>query len=97
MPLINCEINLILTWSEKCVLADITTQAARDANPNANPPVEAKERIDAPTNATSQIKDTELYVAVVTLSTEDNNNFLEKLKSGFKRTIKWKKIQTRND
>ena len=93
MPLINCEINLILTWSEKCVLADITTQAARDANPNANPPVEAKERIDAPTNATFQIKDTELYVAVVTLSTEDNNKFLEQLKSGFKRTIKWKKYR----
>ena len=27
MPLINCEINLILTWSEKCVL---TSKATRD-------------------------------------------------------------------
>ena len=26
---------------------------------------------------------------VVTLSTKDDNNFLEQLKSGFKRTIKW--------
>ena len=24
MPLINCEINLILTWSEKCVLSNDT-------------------------------------------------------------------------
>ena len=94
MPLINCEINLILTWSEKCVLTDITTQAARDANPNADPPVETKERIDAPTNATFQIKDTKLYVPVVTLSTEDDNNFLEQLKSGFKRTIKWNKYRS---
>ena len=91
MPLINCEINLISTWSEKCVLTDIPTQAARDANPNADPPVEARERIDAPTNATFQIKDTKLYVPVVTLSTEDDNNFLKQLKSGFKRTIKWNK------
>ena len=90
MPLINCEINLILTWSEKCILTDIPTQAAGDANP----PVEARERIDAPTNATFQIKDTKLYVPVVTLSTEDDNNFLEQLKSGFKRTIKWNKYRS---
>ena len=32
MPLINCEIEFILTWSEKCFLNDITTQTARDAN-----------------------------------------------------------------
>ena len=27
MPLINCKINLILTWSEKCVLSDDTKAA----------------------------------------------------------------------
>ena len=32
-----------------------------------------------------------MYIAVVTLSTEDDNNFLELLKLGFKRTIKWNK------
>ena len=52
LPLSNCEINVILTWSEKFVLTDITTQATWDANPNADPPAEARERIDAPTNAT---------------------------------------------
>ena len=30
MPLINCEINLILTWSENCVL---TSKATRDDVP----------------------------------------------------------------
>ena len=44
-----------------------------------------------PTNATFKITDTKLYVPVVTLSTKDDNNFLEQLKSGFKRTIKWNK------
>ena len=35
-----------------------------------------------------------MYVPVVTLSTEDNNNFLEQLKSGFKKTIKWNKYRS---
>ena len=34
-----------------------------------------------------------MYVPVVTLSTE-NDNFLEQLKSGFKRTIKWNKYRS---
>ena len=77
-----------LTWPENCILTDITTQAAdRDANPT----MPAKY---APTNATFQITDTKLYVPVVTLSTKDHNNFLEQLKSGFKRTIKWNRYRS---
>ena len=45
-------------------------------------------------NATFKITDTKLHVPVVTLSTEDDNNFLEKLKSGFKRTTKWNKYRS---
>ena len=88
MSLINCEVSLTLTWSENCVLTDITTQTARTSNPHADPPVEARERIDAPTNATFQITDTKLYVPVVTLSTENNKKLLEELRTRFKRTIK---------
>ena len=36
IPLINCEINLILTWSEICV---ITSKETRDADPDADPAV----------------------------------------------------------
>ena len=68
-------IPLTLTWSENCVLTDITTQAARNANPNADPPLEARERINAPTNTTFKITDTKLYVPVVTLSIKDDNSF----------------------
>ena len=77
IPLINCEINLILTWSENCLL---TSKATRDAvsAQGGNPAVT---RINDPTNATFQITDTNLYVPVVTLSTKDDNNFLEQLKS----------------
>ena len=91
MLLINCEVSLTLTWSENYVLTDITIQTARAAQGD-NP---ARERINAPTNAIFKITDTKLYVPVVTLSTKDDNKFLEQLKSGFNRTIKWNKYRSK--
>ena len=35
-----------------------------------------------------------MYVPVFSLSTKDDNNFLEQLKSGFRRTIKWNKYRS---
>ena len=35
-----------------------------------------------------------MYVPVVTLSAENDNKFLEQLKTGFKRTIKWNKYRS---
>ena len=72
MPLINCERNLILTWSENSVLI---SKATRDAVPaqEGNPAVAAT---DNPTNATFKITDTKLYVAVITLSTENDKKLL---------------------
>ena len=89
MPLINCEINLILTWSKNCVL---TSNATIDANPDADPAAAA---INNPTNATFKITDTKLYVPVVTLSTENDKKLLEQLRTGFKRTIKWNKYRSK--
>ena len=71
IPLVNCDINFILTWSENCV---ITSKATRDADPDANPAVA---KINNPTGAIFKIKDTKLYVPLVTLSTEDDNKLLE--------------------
>ena len=45
--------------------------------------------INNPTGATFKITDAEMYVPIVTISTENNNNLLELLKTGFKRTFKW--------
>ena len=59
MPLINCEVSLTLTWSENCVLTDITTQRAKPAQGD-NP---AREKIDALTNATFKITDTKLCLS----------------------------------
>ena len=41
-----------------------------------------------------QITETNLYVPVATLSTQDNAKLLEQLKSGFKRTIKQNKYES---
>ena len=79
IPLINCEVELILTWSKNCVLADMTVNAT------ANP------AIVAPSGATFKITDTKLYVPVVTLSKENHIKPLEQLKTGFKKTIKCNK------
>ena len=67
MALINCEVELILTWSAGCVI--IYTDVA-DQVP------------------TFTITETNLYVPVVTLSTQDNAKLLTQLKSGFKRAIR---------
>ena len=88
IPLINCEVELILTWFKNCVLIDKIT---RNANYNADPIVY---EINNPEDATFQITDTKLYVPVVTLSKENNIKLLEKLKSGFKKTIKWNKYRS---
>ena len=76
IPLINCEVEIILTWTKNCVLADMTV---------ANNP---------PSGLEFQITDTKLYVSVVTLSKENDIKLSEKLRSGFKRTIKWNKYRS---
>ena len=38
IPLINCEVELILTWSKTCVLVDMTRRNAQGNNPGIVPP-----------------------------------------------------------
>ena len=75
MPLITCEVPLILTWSERCVINSlekrIITNTRRDI---------------FPTNTTFKIIETKLYVPVVTLSTGNDKTLLEHLKTRFNQT-----------
>ena len=82
MPLINCEVSLILTWSRKCVITSMEKRVTATRQKNTSS-----------TDATFQITDTKLYVLVVTLSTENCKRLLEQLRTGFKRTIKWNKYR----
>ena len=70
IPLINCKVALILTWFKNCVLTDKLT---READYNADCDVN---KIDNPENATFEIKFTNLYVPVVTLSKENDIKLL---------------------
>ena len=71
MLLINCEINLILSWWSTCVITNSSGAG------------------------TYAITDTNLYIPVVTSSIQDDTKLLQKLKSGFKRTINWNKHQSK--
>ena len=68
---------------KNCALADMTVRAAGNNN---DPPA-----IIAPTGLEFQIAGTKLYVLVVTLSKQNDKKLLEKLKSGFKGTVKCNK------
>ena len=57
IPLINCEINLTLPWSEDCVLIDIITHVTVPVLGD-NP---ARPAINAPTNASLKIVCTSGY------------------------------------
>ena len=70
IPLISCELELILDWSASCVI--VYTNAANQI-------------------PTFTITETNLYVPVVSLSTQENSKLLPQLKNGFRRTIIWKK------
>ena len=61
MPLINCEVELILIGLQIVANTDVANQVP-----------------------TFTITETNLYVPVVTLSTQDNAKLLPQLKSGFK-------------
>ena len=84
MSLINCEVELILTWFKNSVLI---SKSMRDTD--YDEPIARK--IDTPESAIFQITDT---VPVVTLSNENDIKRLEQLKSRFKRTIKWNKYKS---
>ena len=66
IPLINCEVELILTWSADCVIiySNVVNQV----------PI-------------FTVTETNLYVPVVILSTQDNAKLLPQLKSGFKEQL----------
>ena len=83
MPLINCKINLIITWSAIYFII---------ANGSANWFIIANAIDDQV--STFAITCTNLYVSVTTFSTQDNAKLLDQIKSGFNYTIKWNKYQS---
>ena len=69
MPLINCKIDLELTWRKDCMISSANAAAGQVVS--------------------FMILDTNLYLPIATLSTNDNTNLTKQLNEGFKRTIYW--------
>ena len=71
MLLINCKIQLNLTWKKECLLST------------------------GGGDAVFIINDTKIYVPVVTLSKEDNKDFIEQQNKGFQRSSYWNEYKTK--
>ena len=74
MPLINCKLALKLKWTKYCVFSAGGTENDINDNDNAN-------------NIIFTIKDTKLYVPVVTLSARDNQKLSKLLKMSIKEKV----------
>ena len=81
MSFINCKVELKLKWTNYCVLS-----ATGAANTNADP-----------NNITFTIKDTKLFVLVVTLSAKENQKLSIVLSKGFKRSVYCNECKTKNE
>ena len=91
--LINAEIELILTWSQNCIL---TGRAHKNAieeggDPATEPTFNA---INTPSDLKFNITDCKLYVPVVTLQSEYENKLYEELKAGITIDFTWSKYRT---
>ena len=84
--MINCKIELLLTWSKICLLMNEAERNVATELINQNITTcenvvintNLVSKVDNPENVALQIKDRKLYVLVVTSSTENDNNFVNK-------------------
>ena len=80
MPLINCKVELKLKWTRYCVLS---------ANISDNNDASSD-------NVIFTIKDTKLYVPVVTLITKNNQKFRYLFSKGFERSVYQNEYKTKS-
>ena len=85
MSLVNCAVELDLSWSRNCIISEISRKIPIATNLHANPPVPASAATTI-SGAIFQITSSKLYVLIVTLSINNNIKFLENIKLGFKRS-----------
>ena len=91
--LINSEIELILKWTEDCVLTEKATRDELPAvdDPAAEPAVNA---INRPKDLKFNVADCKLYVPVVTLQTEYQSQLYKDLKTGISIDFTWIKYRS---
>ena len=82
--LINSENELILKWSQNCVLTEKATRIAKPAVPaqGGDLVLDAVTAINIPSDLKFNVTDCKLYVPVVTLQAEYETKLYEELKTG---------------
>ena len=83
MPLINCKVEIKIRWAKHCVLS-----VAGTGNANGN---------NDDINIIFTIKDTKIYVRVVTLSAKENQKLSKLLSKGFEKCVYWNEYNTKSD
>ena len=82
MPLINCKVEFKLKCTKYCVLSATGNDNSINVKGNANYIIFA-------------VKDTRLYVPVVTLSVRDNQKLSKLLRKAFERSVYWNEYKTK--
>ena len=91
--LINVEIELILKWSQYCLLTEEATRTRNTAE--AGPPVlHEVAAVNTPSDLKFNITNCKLYVPVVTLQTEYQKKLYEELKTGITIDFTWSKYRS---
>ena len=77
MPLVNCKVELKLKWTKYCILI---AAGADNVDANSN-------------NVIFTIKDTKIYVPVITSSGKDNQKLSKLLSKGFDGSVYWNEFK----
>ena len=90
--LINSEIELILKWTEGCVLTEKATREFKAQT--QNPAQDAVSAINRPKDLKFSVTDCKLYVPVVTLQTEYQNQLHKELQTGMSIDFTWSRYRS---
>ena len=91
--IISSAIELILKWTEDCVLTGKATREFRAAE-DGPPALDEVPAINRPTDLEFSVTDCKLYVLVVTLQTEYQNQLYKELKAGISIDLTWSKYKS---
>ena len=92
--LINSEIELILKWTEDCVLTEKATREFRAAE-DGSPALDEVTAINRPKDLKFSVTDCKLNVPIVTLQTEYQNPLYKDLKTGISIAFTWIKYRSK--
>ena len=90
--MINTEIELILKWSQYCVLTKKAESTQKEATQNPVQP--ATDEVNRPKDLKFSITDCKLYVPVVTLQEKYDSKLYKELKTGITIEFTWSKYRT---